>query len=76
MESEKCVHNATCSRNIPMAMSIGNEKEWANDCLLEIKTKNNLKVQHITTDPHTKGFKAAIYVENITTFSCRHQASV
>ena len=68
MDSEKCVHNATCSRNIPMAMSIGNEKEWAKDCLLQMKTKNNLEVQYITTDPDTKGFKAAseLYAENIT----------
>ena len=51
-----------------MAMSIGNEKEWAKDCLLQMKTKNNLEVQYITTDPDTKGFKAAseLYAENIT----------
>ena len=47
-----------------MAMSIGNEKEWAKDCLLQMKTKNNLEVQYITTDPDTKGFQ--LYVENIT----------
>ena len=42
-----------------MEKSIGNEKEWAKKCLLDLKT-DNLEPKYITTDPDSSAYRAAI----------------
>ena len=41
-----------------MEKSIGNEKEWAKKCLLDLKT-DNLEPKYITTDPDRSAYRAA-----------------
>ena len=59
-ESSQCnILSGECTSTTPMEKSIGNEKEWAKQCLLDLKT-DNLEPKFITTDPDSSAYKAAI----------------
>ena len=57
-----------------MEQSIGNERQWAKSCLLQLK-EDQLQVQYITTDPDTSAFKATedLYLANMTSVAPVHQ---
>lgn len=57
-----------CSATDNIEASIGNEKQWANRCLTDLKSNHNLEVKHITTDPDTCAYKAAeeLHVNQVT----------
>ena len=63
-----------CSSQIPMEQSIGDEKEWAKACLLDLK-EDNLEVKNIITDPDTSAYKAAeeLNMAKITKLTPEHQ---
>ena len=63
-----------CSATIPMEHSIGDEREWAKACLLDLKD-DQLQVKYITTDPDTSAYKAAeeLNLANVTTVEPEHQ---
>ena len=65
-DSKACLAQS-CSRNTPFEMSIGNEKEWSKECLLDMK-KDDLEVEFITTDPDSAAFRASeeLFERNIT----------
>ena len=54
-KSQETVH--TCSANIPMSATIGNEQSMAEDCLEQIVT-DGLKISSVTTDPDSGAAKA------------------
>lgn len=49
--------SSTCTANIKMTDTIGNEKRWATECLKDLK-EDELEVRFITTDPDTAAYKA------------------
>lgn len=63
----------TCSANISMAKSIGDEYSWARECLLDLK-KDNIEVEYLVTDPDSSAYKAAqdLCEENITKTETEH----
>ena len=65
-DSKACLEKS-CSRNTAIETSIGNEKEWAKECLLDLK-KDDLEVEYITTDPDSAAYRAAdeLFEGNIT----------
>ena len=72
---EECdILSGKCSATVPMEKSIGDEKEWAKSCLLDLKD-DDLEVKHITTDPDTGAFKAAeeLKEQHITSTVPEHQ---
>lgn len=59
-ESSQCnIMSGECTSTTPMEKTIGNEKEWAKKCLLDLKT-DNLEAKYITTDPDSSAYRAAI----------------
>ena len=50
-------HNPSCPVTLDMNKTIGNEKEWARECMEQLK-EDNLEVHRITTDPDTSAFRA------------------
>ena len=50
--------SSSCTANIKMTDTIGNEKRWASECLKDLKN-DGLEVRFITTDPDTAAYKAA-----------------
>ena len=68
-ESAACL-TKNCSRNTPVDMSIGSEKEWAKECLLDLKS-NDLEVEYITTDPDSSAYRAAEELYSNDTTSTR-----
>ena len=57
-----------------MEQSIGDERQWAKSCLLQLK-EDQLQVQYITTDPDTSAFKAAedLHLANMSSVAPVHQ---
>ena len=68
------IKSEKCSATIPMEQSIGDERQWAKSCLLQLK-EDQLQVQNITTDPDTSAFKAAgdLHHANMTSVAPVHQ---
>ena len=68
------IKSEKCSATIPMEQSIGDERQWAKSCLLQLK-EDQLQVQYITTDPDTSAFKAAedLHLANMTSVAPVHQ---
>ena len=59
-ESNQCnIVSGECTSTTPMEKSIGNEKKWAKQCLLDLKT-DHLEPKYITTDPDSSAYRAAI----------------
>ena len=50
-----------------MVKSIGDEYQWARECLLDLKS-DNIKVEYLVTDPVSCSYKAAqdLFEETIT----------
>lgn len=74
-DEEGCdIKSEQCSSTVPMEQSIGDEKEWAKACLLDLK-KDHLEVKYITTDPDTSAYKAAeeLNMAKITNSIPEHQ---
>ena len=68
------IKSEKCSATIPMEQSIGDERQWAKSCLLQLK-EDQLQVQYITTDPDTSAFKAAedLHLANMSSVAPVHQ---
>ena len=58
--SEAEVMACRCTANIPIQQNIGDEYKWAKESLRDLKQSDNLEVRHITTDPDTASFRAAV----------------
>lgn len=55
-------HHGSCSANIPPGHSIGDEKQWADDCLRGMgDDKMPLKFNAFTTDGDSRAFAAVLY---------------
>lgn len=52
------IKSEKCSATIPMEQSIGEEKEWAKACFLDLR-EDKLQIKYLTTDPDTCAYKAA-----------------
>lgn len=48
------VKTAPCSASENIKTSIGDEKQQASRCLMDLKINNDLEVKHLTTDPDTR----------------------
>ena len=57
--SDKEALNCKCTANISQQTSIGDEKRWARESLLELKHNSDLEVKHLTTDPDTASYRVA-----------------
>ena len=68
------IKSEKCSATIPMEQSIGDERQWAKACLLQLR-EDQLQVKYITTDPDTSAYKAAedLRLANVTTVDPIHQ---
>lgn len=51
-------HQPSCSGNLPLGSSIGNERAWSKEILVDM-LQDGLEVDKLVTDPDTKSFKAA-----------------
>ena len=68
-DQDQCdIKSEKCSVTIPMEQSIGDERQWAKACLLQLR-EDQLQVKYITTDPDTSAYKAAedLRRANVTT---------
>ena len=50
--------SGSCTSTVPMEKTIGNEKEWAKNCFLDLKS-DLLEPKCITTDPDSSAYRAA-----------------
>ncbi|MCU7801218.1 MAG: hypothetical protein KZQ70_14055 [gamma proteobacterium symbiont of Lucinoma myriamae] len=63
-----------CSSTVPIETNIGNEKEWAKNCFLDLKS-DSLEVKYLTTDPDSSAYRAALELKTaqITKTTPEHQ---
>ena len=58
-EDGQCnIMSGSCTSTVPMEKTIGNEKEWAKNCFLALKS-DLLEPKFITTDPDSSAYRAA-----------------
>ena len=58
-EDGQCnIMSGSCTSTVPMEKTIGNEKEWAKNCFLDLKS-DHLEPKFITTDPDSSAYRAA-----------------
>lgn len=75
VDDDTCsILSGECSSTIPVEKNIGDEKEWAKSCFLDLK-HDHLEVKYVTTDPDTGAYKAAeeLRSAHITTTIPEHQ---
>ena len=67
VEDTQCsILSGDCTSTVPMEKNIGNEKEWAKKCFVDLKL-DNFEPKYITTDPDSSAYRAAteLQAENI-----------
>ena len=58
-EDGQCnIMSGSCTSTVPMEKTFGNEKEWAKNCFLDLKS-DHLESKLITTDPDSSAHRAA-----------------
>ena len=69
----ECHYVAKCFANIAMAISTGNEEQWAKQGLLELSDAG-LEAEFITTDPDSSAYRAAmtLYDQGTTSIEPSH----
>lgn len=75
MEDETCdIKSGNCSATASMETSIGDEEQWAKNCLKVLK-KDGLEAKYIVTDPDTAAHSAAdkLFLEGATNTRPLHQ---
>ena len=73
-ETECDMKSEACSATVPMEHTIGDEREWAKACFLDL-SEDQLQVKYITTDPDTSAYKAAedLYSTKVSSVQPVHQ---
>ena len=74
-EQTECdIKSETCSATIPMEHTIGDERERAKACFLDL-SEDQLQVKYIITDPDTSSYKAAedLYSTKVSSVQPVHQ---
>ena len=59
--------SGSCVSTVPMEKTIENEIEWANNCILDLKS-DHLESKFITADPDSSVYRAAteLYTNKVT----------